>query len=394
MKNEEFFQMLNGMEDKYIEKASELLALQQEAREGMVVYAAPKSRRTVWKTVIASVAATAAAVFGVFVLAKNMISLGEPDISPNSGGHATENYFGGEGELKAEDFLIYDDNNIYFSLGGATPIKKYDQQTNTLSVFCDIPDCGHTPFDEKCKARVRYCLFNGKLIGIAQDRLYLCEENEKTVFKNALPEGIDSEHNDNRIRRVYALGDDYLALDNCSYMYILDADFEIKYTVVGTGPRMGSVYYVDNEIYYIDDLYRLQKLDMESGTHSPVDLGGMKIYDGVLDGDVLWFSEYSNEVFSLCSYNFKTKEIKEHAKNSVRLEKVGKYIEYMVYDVGDVYLYNTETGADIRREDIEINEDKLFFLDGVYYRYNDINKTLTLYEEDLTTAIKSCTLGE
>ena len=72
MKNEDFFQMLNGMEDKYIEEASEILALQQEAREGVVVHAATKSRRSVWKTVIASAAATAAVVFGAVFLMRNV----------------------------------------------------------------------------------------------------------------------------------------------------------------------------------------------------------------------------------------------------------------------------------------------------------------------------------
>lgn len=72
MKNEEFFQMLDGVEDKYIEKASELLALRQEDREGVLVQAAPRSRGTVWKTVAVSAAATAAVVFGAVFLMRNV----------------------------------------------------------------------------------------------------------------------------------------------------------------------------------------------------------------------------------------------------------------------------------------------------------------------------------
>ena len=79
--------MLNGIEDKYIEKASETLALQQEPQEGMIVRAAPKSRGAVWKTVIASVAATAAVVSGAFFLMRNIGKNGlvfEPAISYES----------------------------------------------------------------------------------------------------------------------------------------------------------------------------------------------------------------------------------------------------------------------------------------------------------------------
>ena len=87
MKNEDFFQMLDGMEDKYIEEASEILALQQEAREGVVVHAATKSGRAILKTVIASAAATAAVIGAVFLIrhvGKNGLML-EPASSYDSG---------------------------------------------------------------------------------------------------------------------------------------------------------------------------------------------------------------------------------------------------------------------------------------------------------------------
>ena len=72
MKSEELFQIVNGAEDKYIEEASEMLALQQEAQEGVIVHAAPKSRRSVLKSVIVSVAATAAVVSGAVFLMRNV----------------------------------------------------------------------------------------------------------------------------------------------------------------------------------------------------------------------------------------------------------------------------------------------------------------------------------
>ena len=87
MKNEELFRMLNDVEDKYIEEASKTLALQQEAREGISVRAAPRSRRSVWRTVIVSAAATAAVVFGAVFLMRNIGKNGitfEPSISYDS----------------------------------------------------------------------------------------------------------------------------------------------------------------------------------------------------------------------------------------------------------------------------------------------------------------------
>ena len=314
-----------------------------------------------------------------------------------------ENYFGGEGELKAEDYLIYDENNVYINLG-YTSVKKYNKNANTLTIACETPGCVHGSENVECKAGMKYCLFNGNLVRIHDERiinndgtiamqgcLYLCDESERIVYKNELPEGMDKEKYDNGIYWVFALGDDYLVLFNRVYIYILDTDFNVKYTIFDIGNYSGGVYYANNEIYYIDNLYRLQKLDMESGKPSPVDLGGMKITEGFVVGDLLWFS---NEAMTLCSYDFKTGEIKEHAKNAVRLTGVGRCIEYLEYNRGNVYLFNTETGAAIKREDIDINDDLLFFLNGEYYKYNDIKNVLTLYEDDLTTVINTCVLSD
>lgn len=314
-----------------------------------------------------------------------------------------ENYFGGEGELNAEGFLIYDENNVYISLGYTT-VKKYNKNANTLTIACETPGCAHSSENVECKARMKYCFFNGNLVRIhnepktnsdgtatTQGCLYLCGKSEKMVYQNELPEGIDKEKYDNGISTVFALGDDYMVLFNGVYIYILDTDFNVKYTIFDIGSYGNGVYYANNDIYYIDNLYRLQKLDMESGKPSSVDLGGMKITEGFVIGNLLWFS---NETMTLCSYDFKTGEIKEHAKNAVRIAGVGRYIEYLEYNPGDVYLFDTETGVAIKREDIDINSDCLFFLNDGYYKYNDTNGELTLYEDDLTTAITTCALSD
>lgn len=315
---------------------------------------------------------------------------------------AKENYFGGEGELKAEASLMYDDNNIYINLG-YTSVKKYNKNSNTLTLACDNPACGHKAEDVNCKANMEYCLFNGKLVRIAnelvtksdgtsyrQGYLYLCDENNKQVFKNALPDSIDSERKEPSIGIVYTLGDDYLALYNGAYLYLLDNDFNVKFTVTNVGAYSGGVFYIDGGIYYIDDLYRLMKLDKESGEGAPVNIGA-KVTEGFVEGNVLWFS---NEEMALCSYDFKTGEIKEHAENAVCLKGVGKYVEYMIYNEGDVYLYDTETNEAHKRENFDINMDELFCFDGNYYAYNNTEDTLTLYEDDLTTVINTYVLEE
>lgn len=313
-----------------------------------------------------------------------------------------ETYFGG-GQLEIENGVMKDEDNIYLYLGGS--LKKYNKKINTLSIACDDPGCTHSYSSVTCKANQRYYFFNGDLIKIYNEPtyledgtvlheggLYLCDGTiEKLVFKNELPEGVDKEKYDNGIGSVIVLDDDYLALFNRVYIYILDSKFNVKYTLFDIGSHGGGVYYANNEIYYIDNLYNLKKLDMENGEPSPVELGGNKLTEGYVVDDVLWFSDKD---MTLCSYDFKTEEVKEYAEKAVRLTKVGKYIEYLAYNKGIVSLYDTETDENQSRKDIDINEDELFFLDGNYYRYNNAKGELMQYDENYSSVINSWTLSD
>ena len=392
MKNVKFSQAMSGLDERFVREANHDVNEWLNSMEGEVVIADNVKKASPWK-IMASVACTAAALFGVFVLAKNVISLGEPEVSASSDGLVEENYFGGEGELKAYDrgYSFYDNNNLYSSFDGL--LLQYNKNTNTLSVACDNPSCEHSLLSKSCTAQNHF-IFNGDLIRQDRDKLYLCDDKRmyknELLYKNELPEDFDlHDLHDNQIGNAFALGDDYLVLFNGGYFYILDTDFNIAYTVVGTGTYGGGVYYMGNEIYYIDDQYRLQKLDMESGEPSLVDLGGMNIWEGFVEGDVLWFSNHDE----LCTYDYKTGEVKVHAEYAFFLRNAGKYIQFSdkAYGREGVYIFDKESG--------EVSEwlkkgERLSFFDGVYYTYNHDSRTLTLYEEDLTTVIKTCTLEE
>lgn len=67
MKSEELLELLNGIGSDLVENAGSVAEMYESSREG-VSFRAEYSRKRTWKTVIASVAATAAAVFGLFAL--------------------------------------------------------------------------------------------------------------------------------------------------------------------------------------------------------------------------------------------------------------------------------------------------------------------------------------
>lgn len=318
---------------------------------------------------------------------------------------ATENYFGGEGDFKASDniFCFYDDDSIYSNFNDFT-LKKYNSKNNTFYIACDDPECEHIYADGICKANTRYCVFNGMLLNVFNEELTqrdgthfnqgylnLCNgHGKKAVYKNERPAEFSDPIYDNTINSAFALSDEYLVLDCPGYMYILDADFNVKYTLSGGGCPSGGVYLADNEIYYADTLYRLMKFNKESGEASRVDLDENKVFDCFADGNVLWFSN-GNE---LCSYDFESGEVKVHTKNAFFLKNLGRYIQFAdVLEGGreGVYLFDKESG-EVRYFADEYQN--FYFVNGVYYKFDKKSGTLTLYEDDLTTVIKTAVLEE
>lgn len=326
---------------------------------------------------------------------------------------SNENYFGGKGEIFKLGVILQDETNFYF---GRDTLYKFNTETEIASAACQIPGCTHSKSEPNCKANLNdtdmYIVFNGRLINLVNERtygadgsasdegyLYLCEEN-KQVFKNVYPESFTDEQKKSHSCDIFTgipLGDAYLALFCSGFTYILDTDFNIKFTLFDAGSRAGEIYLYDNEIYYINNLYRLMKLDKETGETTAVDLDSMRITEAELDGDTLWFS---NGEQALCSYDFKTGEVKEHAKSAVRLNLFGKYIDYLKPSysadvIAEHRLFNIETGEDkVWGEADEIN-NLYFCVDGNYYCFTRFPEArLIRYSPDLSEVAKVYSLSE
>ena len=83
MDNERLMRAFGEIDDEYIQTANELYDIWQESQKGVIVRA-DSSRRSPWRTIIASVACTAAALFGVFVLMLNVGKIAIIDSSASS----------------------------------------------------------------------------------------------------------------------------------------------------------------------------------------------------------------------------------------------------------------------------------------------------------------------
>ena len=120
MNDDIFVHIFSGLDEEFVSEANEAMNFWLGSQEGEVVRA-DGSRRFPWRTVIASVACTAAALFGLFVLMLNVGKIGiidSPESSVNSPAQS-----GATPDLPA-DAVLYDEA-AYAYEGGSSFLKRY-----------------------------------------------------------------------------------------------------------------------------------------------------------------------------------------------------------------------------------------------------------------------------
>ena len=128
MNGKELFEILNDINDGIVKEAGEELILWREAQEGVVVRAG-SSRGFPWLAVITSVACTAAAMFGVFVLLLRvgMINiLGSPENTDSrpSSSYSSSSQSGITPELS--DTVLYEKAAYAYEGGDLNELKRYE----------------------------------------------------------------------------------------------------------------------------------------------------------------------------------------------------------------------------------------------------------------------------
>ena len=120
MNDDIFVQIFGGIDEKYIREANEDMNFWLESQEGEVVRA-DGSRRFPWRTVIASVACTAAALFGVFVL---MLNVGKIRITDTTESSVNSPAQSGVTPALPADAVLYDEA-AYAYENGSSFLKRF-----------------------------------------------------------------------------------------------------------------------------------------------------------------------------------------------------------------------------------------------------------------------------
>lgn len=237
-----------------------------------------------------------------------------------SNGENKTNYLGGKGEIKNSErenglWAVYDDEYKYFTSYDKA-LLRLDKNGN-LTVNCDVATCGHSL--ESCKANaenIEYFVFNEKLYktynepkevgGMVEYKGSIIDcETDKVVFENPIPEE-DAIDDSTKIDYIRILNEEIIKVESHRHAYLLDKDFNVLYwhSDIGKFP-WGTIY--DNTYYYVNDLYQLIAVDLETHESAPVELD-TKVFSCDREGDYLYFSDRFEELYK---YSLKDKTKKK-----------------------------------------------------------------------------------
>ena len=252
----------------------------------------------------------------------------------------TNNYLGGTGTIKNGERLnglwgLYDDEYKYFT-SYDNALLRLDKNGN-LTVNCDVATCGHSL--ESCKANaenIEYFVFNEKLYktynepkevgGIVEYKGSIIDcETDKVVFENPIPEDMPEEDaidDSTKIDYIRILNEEIIKVESHRHAYLLDKDFNVLYwhSDIGKFP-WGTIY--DNTYYYVNDLYQLIAVDLETHESAPVELD-TKVFSCDNEGDYIYFTDRFEDLYKY--------SLKEGTK-----QKIGEGI--LLFAVHDDYIY-------------------------------------------------------
>lgn len=267
-----------------------------------------------------------------------------------------KNYFGGKGEIQYSERLngqsaLYDDENKYFDSESGTYLKL--DKNNLLTVNCNIASCLHN--DDSCEAYVshgEYFVFHDKLYkayneaeyGDAEisEKGYIadCDKN-KVVFDNPVPEDMDEElavDDSTEIFYVRVINDDVVKVEGHRHAYLLNDKFEILYwySDIGKFP-WGTIY--NNKYYYVNDLYQLVCVDMDTCEKSIIELD-TKVFSCDSEGDYIYYTDEFKELY------------KYSIKDNSSIKIANNILLFAVYD-GYIYYANTDNSSIIKKSIID-----------------------------------------
>lgn len=220
------------------------------------------------------------------------------------------NYLGGAGEIYYSEGpnargATYDDENIYFNSNKG--VLRLDK-SGLLTFNCDIATCTHD--SQECMAALNsgeYFIFGGRLYQYYTesdivDSAYVyssfikdCDSGE-IVFDNPLPDGLDESKkldSNTKIFYITIINQDYIKVQGHRHAYILDKEFNIVCWYGDVGEfQWGTMY--DDKFYYINDLYQMIYIDVNTTETGVLELDEKVIFAGADGEDLFYIDEYNN----------------------------------------------------------------------------------------------------
>lgn len=278
--------------------------------------------------------------------------------------------FVGHGKMQEVKYLngngaFYNDDYIFFGYGfGEGMGKKFyrvsrkdvkDQQK--LTIICRDASCSHE--SESCEANTgwgEYFVFRNKMYQNINDEKYNGDgtyeylgriedyDTGEVVFQNNIPDDMPPEQavdDDAQNMYIRILSDDYIKVQSHRHAYILDSEFNIRYTHFNIGKfPWGAIF--GNNYYYVNDIRQLIKVDLNSGKEEALPLD-CKVFLADNDEQYIYYSDELNNMYKL--------NISDGSKEKIA-ENVGMYVVLDSY----IYSVNNEERVIYDKEGAKIGE--------------------------------------
>lgn len=322
MNGKELFELLNDIDDDIVKEVSKDMLFRTYPQEGISIHA-DHSPKKIWRTVMASVACTAAVMAGMFVLILNIAKIRTDSTSASSVGSSGQNSayadaseYSSAVENEQTDNAVqfeghgFDDKafrimTLGFTVNGdqiyaqGPKNTRIDGKSGEVSVLCTKDGCDHDINSPGCTANM---LMQSWIS--SPDGIYYCSDNNfclydgKThtvILQNDFYTDYEEEfYSDSKcsISTVYRDGLFYLV--GATYYFTYDpSSGEKSEPVVIADTAMWTLAVGEGNVYYITDTDEAYIYNIASGERKK--LGGNITTLDFVNG-VLYYTQYENGV--------------------------------------------------------------------------------------------------
>lgn len=326
MNDEEMFFIINEIDEKYVDSASEVLKQYNEMSNSDFVCVTTKNY-SAWKQIAAVIVCTFAVLAGTVALTIGIgrtLNAQTSGVESNQGISDSENSNGINDKINCEimPYKGYDDSNFtmlnscYTINGGylylfnegedsGTPESndlrkkiRLNLKNDDIEPLCKNPDCTHLTEDCICNKNIRCIRGNGdELLYISENKLMSYKDGiSREIFSN--PYNLLMAETDIYGLSGFVIGEKYLYMFGGNIVFRLSKDdYKAGKPIYAGKNKIYSMCVYNDTAFVSNDLGELYKIDFATENVKKI---CDKSFNPTIYGDMLYYINWENDIPYLC----------------------------------------------------------------------------------------------